>query len=115
MSAGMLRDRINFLTPAEVPQGARTRAKAPDVFGGARSASIRARKPGEVSEGGQMSDRSVYDIRVRFERALQAADTSWEIRDARTGDVYEVLSVDNFQRRNRWLDFVCRFTRKEVI
>ena len=111
-TAAALDRRVSVFAPAELPEGYVGEIAEPEAVVTGRRAAIIAAGGLEASVAGsrEAADRMV--IVLRFERVLAGINTSWTVRNDRTGRRYNILQVDDTERHDRWIYILCEYGKE---
>lgn len=105
MAAGPLRDRVTFQAESHVSDGGGgnaltwTTVTGTPVWGG-----FRPERGGERLDGGRLAQAMGGTLKVRSSAVTRAITT--EHRAVIDGTAYQIRSVSNPDRRNRWIEMV---------
>lgn len=108
--AGELRETIGFFErPAARDSWGNSQGEFPSSPAFQRRAKIAPRFSGEPVLAARLAGQETAAITVRRCAAVLAVDTSWRIKDMRSGKIWEIKSgpVDPDGGR-QWLEFLCQ-------
>lgn len=106
MPAGKLRERVTFSQRAVTSDGyGNASGDWADEF--TVSARIRPRLGGEEVMASRLQGRNLATITVRYSTDTAEITTDWRAVDARTGDIWNIRSIENPDERKRYLDLLC--------
>lgn len=111
-SSAQLDKRVSVFGPSAITAGYTNDLGERELVVEKRPAAILPAGGGEIDAGGgrQPGDRVV--IVMRFERALQRINTSWTLRNDRTGRVYNITQVDDPEMHDRWIYILCEYGKE---
>jgi hypothetical protein len=119
MQAGDLRSRVGFYQlQAETDDAGNTEAGYLDEADFECAANIKPRLGGEQILASRLSGTNLVNITVRSEARTLSVNTSWKIKDVRTGVLYNIKSIiDPFEHQSshsRWIELLCEKGAAEV-
>ena len=105
MQAGELREKIELLKQVSTPDGAGGSTISWEVQVTARAA-IKVLKASETVMAGRLQGTQTLVATVRWQAALADVDGTWRLRNARTGNDYNIRAVTPDVRK-QWCDVLC--------
>lgn len=105
VAAGDLREKVSFLKEVSTPDGG----------GGYTSeyveqftcrAAIKVLKASETVLAGRLQGTQTLVVTLRYQSALADVDGTWRLRNARTGNDYNIRAVTPDVRK-QWCDVLC--------
>lgn len=109
-----LNKRVSIFAPLEIAPGYVGDLGEPELIADKRPAAILPAGGSEGNAGGGRQPGDKVVIVLRYERALQAINTSWTVRNDRTGRRYNVVQIDDFERQDRWIYLLCEYGKETV-
>lgn len=103
--AGDLREKVEFLKEVSTPDGGGG-STIEWVVQITTRAAIKALKAGEAVMAGRLQGTQTLVATVRWQDALGDVDGAWRLRNARTGNDYNIRAVTPDVRK-AWVDVLC--------
>lgn len=105
----MLRERVAFDQPTQTagPGGV---TETGWFEGYSCRAAFTYQRGSETVEAARLQGRAIYRVKIRQSVQARAITTDWRMRDARSGQVYDLVEVDAITDR-RWIYIVAEASR----
>jgi hypothetical protein len=118
MQAGDLRSRVGFYKRGAIgadsppaPDYGTTEGEYPDTPEFTCAANIKPRLGGESVLAARLTGTNLVNITVWRSSDTAQVDTSWRLKDERTGVLYNIRSVidpdEHTAQHGRWLELLC--------
>lgn len=111
MKAGRLSERVEFDRPVDVPDGAGGRDRTWARVLTAR-AHFRYLRGGEPVQAARLEGRQPVVATIRRSKKAETIRAHWRMRDARTGEVYEIVAPPVPTEDRAFIEVTCE-TRGE--
>lgn len=107
MAAGALRSKVTIRKRTEIEDGAGNHiAGYEDVAGAVNiSAQRREMRGKETVTAARLEGRQIYEMKIRFFDAIAHITPAYIMVDHRTGEQYNIRSVQNEHSRDKWMIF----------
>lgn len=105
MTSGNLKHRFRFEQRSDVDDGyGNTKGAWVAVF--TYAAGRRFLRGGETVQAARLEGRQPVVLTIRSSAASRAVTTDWRCVDARTGEIYNIRTVNPTEDR-KYIDFIC--------